>query len=74
MIAARILRPRWTAAQHRQIDHYAGLTEARIESRSAIGEDPTDTRPFPVQVDGDFIGEHRELDLRLDPAALTILA
>ncbi len=74
MIAARILRPRWAAAQHRQIDHYAGLTEARIESRASEGEDPAEARPFPVQVDGDFIGEHRELDLRLDPAALTIIA
>jgi diacylglycerol kinase family enzyme len=31
-------------------------------------------RPFPVQVDGDYIGEHTELDFRVEPGALTIVA
>jgi diacylglycerol kinase family enzyme len=30
--------------------------------------------PFPVQVDGDYIGEHTELRFSVDPAALTVVA
>jgi diacylglycerol kinase family enzyme len=32
------------------------------------------TRPFPVQVDGDYIGERTELGLRIEPGALTVVA
>ena len=31
-------------------------------------------RPFPIQVDGDFIGAHAELELGIDPGALTVVA
>ena len=31
-------------------------------------------RPFPIQVDGDYIGVHPELELGIDPGALTIIA
>jgi diacylglycerol kinase family enzyme len=71
-IGARALNPGWSLTSHRQIDHYAGLTEARIESRSK--DDEGHWRPFPVEVDGDYIGEHGELDLRIDPGSLTVLA
>jgi diacylglycerol kinase family enzyme len=71
-IAARALNPRWSLSRHRQIDHFAGVTEARIESLSRDAEDGG--RPFPVQVDGEFIGDHGELELGVDPAALTIVA
>ena len=30
--------------------------------------------PFPIQVDGDFIGAHAELELAIDPGALTVVA
>ena len=71
-IGARALNPNWSLTSHRQIEHYAGLTEARVESRSK--DDEGHWRPFPVEVDGDYIGEHGELDLRVDPSALTVLA
>ena len=71
-IGARALNPGWSLTSHSQIDHFAGLTEARIESRSK--DDEGHWRPFPVEVDGDYIGEHGELDLRIDPGALTVLA
>jgi len=71
-IAARVLKPAWSATSHRQIDHFAGITEARIESLSR--DEDGGWRKFPVQVDGDFIGEHGELDLKLDPGALTVIA
>jgi diacylglycerol kinase family enzyme len=70
-IAARVLRPSWSVTQHRQIDHFAGIAEARIESRSKDAEGGW--RRFPVQVDGDYIGDHGELELRVDPGALTVI-
>ncbi len=37
-------------------------------------EDDGTARPFPVQVDGDYIGESTRLELRAEPGALTIIA
>src|SRR5206468_1445290 len=31
-------------------------------------------RAFPVQLDGDYIGEHSEVDIGIEPAALTVVA
>ena len=31
-------------------------------------------RAFPVQVDGDYIGDHGELDVSIEPAALAVVA
>ncbi len=63
---------RYRPVNHRQIDHFAGLREARVDSLStdAAGE----TVPFPVEVDGDYIGDHTSLELGIDPGALTIIA
>jgi diacylglycerol kinase family enzyme len=48
------------------------VREGRIESVSTDGDGAI--RPFPVQVDGDYIGDHGELDLAIDPGALTVVA
>jgi diacylglycerol kinase family enzyme len=71
-IAARVLLNGLRTSGHRQIVHYEGVTEGRIESvaRDAAGN----IRPFPVQVDGDYIGEYGELELGIEPGALTIVA
>jgi diacylglycerol kinase family enzyme len=71
-IVARVLTPTMRTPAHRQIDHFDGITEARIESRSR--DDEGRIRPFPVQVDGDYIGDHGELDLGIEPGALTVVA
>ena len=71
-IVARVLTPTMRTPAHRQIDHFDGITEARIESRSRDAEGRL--RPFPVQVDGDYIGDHGELDLGIEPGALTVVA
>ena len=34
----------------------------------------TDERAFPVQVDGDYIGDFEELELGVAPQALTVVA
>jgi diacylglycerol kinase family enzyme len=60
------------AARHRRIDHFAGIEAATVASISTTKDGVT--RPFPVQVDGDYIGERTELGLRIEPGALTVVA
>ena len=71
-IVSRVLSERLSLPKHRQIDHFEGLTEARIESISRDRENRI--RHFPVQLDGDPIGNHGELDLGIEPGALTVVA
>src|SRR3954463_2523677 len=71
-IAARVLTKRLRTPGHRQIDHFDGITECRVESVSEGGEGRI--RPFPVQVDGDYIGDHGELNISIEPAALAVVA
>jgi diacylglycerol kinase family enzyme len=59
-------------AHHRQIDCFDGVARADVSSISETREG--DIRPFPVQVDGDYIGDKAALTLRAVPAALTIVA
>jgi len=71
-IIARALNPRLVTSQHRQIDEFSEVTEASIR---AISQDSDGTtRPLPVQVDGDYIGEHTEMRWSVEPAALTVVA
>jgi diacylglycerol kinase family enzyme len=60
------------AARHRQVEHFDDVLSARVESISEDGDGKP--RPFPVQVDGDYIGEFSDVHLGVDPAALTIVA
>jgi diacylglycerol kinase family enzyme len=71
-IAARVLIDALRTPKHRQIDHLDGITECRLESRSRDADGRI--RPFPVQVDGDHIGDHSEVDIGIEPAALTVIA
>jgi diacylglycerol kinase family enzyme len=72
MIAARVLSEGLRLSRSRQIDHFAGVAEANIDSITPDANGAL--RRFPVQVDGDYIGDHTELELRVDPGALTIVA
>ena len=60
------------AARHRRIEHFEGVTEATVTSTST-GPDGA-PRPFPIQLDGDYIGEATRLELRVEPGALTVVA
>jgi diacylglycerol kinase family enzyme len=71
-VAARALDPRLRLADHRQVDHFAGVLAARVETLSH--DQNGSPRAFPVEVDGDYIGEHTSLDLAVDPGALTVVA
>jgi diacylglycerol kinase family enzyme len=68
----RLFSEQRPAARHRQISHFDDVTRATVASISET-KDGT-TRPFPVQVDGDYIGERTRVELRVSPAALTIVA
>jgi diacylglycerol kinase family enzyme len=71
-LAVRLLNERLRTDKHRQIEQLSGLTEAKVRS---ISEDADGkTRPFPLQVDGDYIGDETRAELRLEPGALTIVA
>ncbi len=72
-IIGRVLAERWATSAHRHIDHFGGITEARVES---LSRDPSNDRQraFPVQVDGDYIGDHTELELEVEPGALSVIA
>jgi len=71
-IAARVLGSGSTAGDHGQIDHFEDLDGARVESVSR--DDGGGWRGFPVEMDGDYIGEHTELDLAIERGALQIIA
>jgi diacylglycerol kinase family enzyme len=60
------------AAHHKQVIHFGDVSHAVVETASA-GKDGA-PRPFPLQVDGDYIGERDRVELRAAPGALTIVA
>jgi diacylglycerol kinase family enzyme len=60
------------AARHRQVEHFEDVTAATVNSISEAKDGSL--RPFPLQVDGDYIGDRTRIELRVDPAALTIVA
>jgi diacylglycerol kinase family enzyme len=71
-IAARVLNDRLSAPAHRQIDHAEGITEGLVQS---VSKDENGTiRRFPVQVDGDYIGDFAELRVGIEPRALTVVS
>ena len=71
-IAARVLSHRLHASNNRQIEEFDHVGEAMVRSISM--DEEGQPRPFPVQVDGDYIGEHTELRFSVDPGALTIVS
>jgi diacylglycerol kinase family enzyme len=71
-VAARVLSKRLRVSRHRQIETFEGVSEATVHSIST--EEGGNVRPLPVQVDGDYLGEHTEMKLSVDPLALTIVA
>jgi diacylglycerol kinase family enzyme len=52
--------------RHRQVESLGALDGLRVEA--------LEDRPFPVQVDGDYIGEYTEMRFSVAPGALTLVA
>jgi diacylglycerol kinase family enzyme len=71
-IATRVLNRRLHVSRHGQVDEFDDVAEAFVRSISTDRDGQL--RPFPVQVDGDYIGEHTELRFSVAPAALTVVA
>jgi diacylglycerol kinase family enzyme len=71
-IAARVLSKGLHVSKNRQIDEFDDVTRASVRSISQDADGLP--RAFPVQVDGDYIGEYTELDFSVEPGALTIVA
>jgi diacylglycerol kinase family enzyme len=71
-LIGRLLGGKRTAAGHRQVEHFDDVAFATVESASR-GKDG-EPEPFPLQVDGDYIGEHTRVELAAEPGALTIVA
>jgi diacylglycerol kinase family enzyme len=55
-----------TVQRHRQIEGFQGLRNARVRS--------LDEKPFPLEVDGDFIGEFDAVDYGISPRALAVVS
>jgi diacylglycerol kinase family enzyme len=71
-LIARLFSEDKPAARHRQVVHFDDVTSATV---SSVTETPDGgLRPFPLQVDGDYIGDRTRIELGVDPGALTIVA
>jgi diacylglycerol kinase family enzyme len=55
-----------TVGRHRQVDGFPGVDEARV---STLGD-----APFPLEVDGDYLGERDEVAYSVRPGALAVVA
>ena len=64
-IAFRLLSRRARVGGHRRVAAFDGLDGLRVRS--------ADDRPVPVQVDGDYIGEHEEASFSVLPGGLRVL-
>jgi diacylglycerol kinase family enzyme len=71
-LIGRLLGGKRTAAGHPQVVHFDDVTSARVSSVSRARDGTV--RPFPLQVDGDYIGDHEAIELGVEPGALTIVA
>ena len=71
-LIARLLSGKKSAADHKQVAHFDDVTAATVTSISTDKEGAP--RAFPVQVDGDYIGDRTSVALGVLPAALTIVA
>src|SRR5918995_3911428 len=64
-IAYRLLARRASVGRHRRVHAFDGLGGLRVRS--------FDERPVPVQVDGDFVGDHEEAVFSVLPGGLRVL-
>jgi diacylglycerol kinase family enzyme len=53
-------------ARHKQIESFQDLRGVRIES--------IDGTPFPLQLDGDYIGEFDRIEFSVEPAGLSVVS
>jgi diacylglycerol kinase family enzyme len=66
----RLFREGHTLAEHPQARSFPRLADARVTSLDVDGA----PFPFPLEVDGDYLGEHTEAVYGVSPAALRVIA
>jgi diacylglycerol kinase family enzyme len=71
-LIARLFSEGKPAARHRQVVHFDDVSSATVTSVTEARDGSL--RPFPLQVDGDYIGDRTRIELGVDPGALTIVA
>jgi diacylglycerol kinase family enzyme len=71
-LISRLFSEAKPAARHRQVEHFEDVVAGSVSSVSTDKEG--NPRPFPLQVDGDYIGDRTRIELCADPGALTIVA
>ncbi|HYQ79609.1 MAG TPA: diacylglycerol kinase family protein [Solirubrobacterales bacterium] len=71
-LISRLFSESRPAAQHKQVIHFDDVAHAVVETVSENKDGSV--RPFPLQVDGDYIGERDRVELKSAPAALTVVA
>jgi diacylglycerol kinase family enzyme len=72
LLITRLFSADKPASRHRQVEHFDDILTATVSSVSENKDGSL--RPFPLQVDGDYIGDRTRVELRVDPGALTIVA
>lgn len=70
-IVPRLLTDRLKAGRHGQVEAFEHFNKALV--RSGSKDEAGQALPFPVQVDGDYIGNFEEITIEADPEALTIV-
>ncbi|HET8566262.1 MAG TPA: diacylglycerol kinase family protein [Solirubrobacterales bacterium] len=71
-LVSRLFSETRPAARHKQVIHFGDVTGAVVETVSKDKQGAV--RPFPLQVDGDYLGERDRIELRAAPGALTVVA
>lgn len=71
-LISRLLSEKRSAAGHKQVTPFDDVLAATVTTLSNQKDDSP--RPFPLQVDGDYIGDRTRIELRAEPGALTIVA
>ena len=72
LLLSRLLSGKRSAAGHRRVEHFDDVLAATVSSASTAKDGSP--KPFPLQVDGDYIGDRERIELRAVPGALTIVA
>jgi diacylglycerol kinase family enzyme len=70
-LISRLFSESRPAARHKQVLHFDDVAHAVVEAVSETKDGSI--RPFPLQVDGDYIGERERVEMKAAPAALTVV-
>jgi diacylglycerol kinase family enzyme len=70
ILAWKLLTNRGSVSDHSQVRSFSNVYSATITALPRNGE----LRPFPLQVDGDYIAEYAEVKFEICPGALLVVA